>query len=348
MKRTVKFLAVLLVLVVTAVPALAVPSTLRVVGSWSSLTLYKNLEKPFWTETVPASYGDEMKTIMTSLGQININGAAVLRQMKLGVFDVVSTVADYVVSDCPELAGLDLPALAPDIATARKVVEAYRPVLAEALEKAFDVKLLAVVPYPAQVLFSRVDLKGLDDLKGKKIRASGWTTSAFLEAAGATGVTISFSEVPQSLQRGVVDAAVTGSLSGFSAGWGEVCNYIYPLPIGGWDYVITVISNKTWGAFSPEEQQKLQALIEEKVEVPGWTVTEQETQDGVDFLVGARKSAEGKSNSLKLIPVADQDLAQSRQLLVDVVLPAWAEMVGTDAVMRWNETIGKVTGLKAR
>ena len=45
---------------------------LRVVGSWSSLTLYKNFEKPFWTETVPKELG--LKTSMTSLGQVKLKG----------------------------------------------------------------------------------------------------------------------------------------------------------------------------------------------------------------------------------------------------------------------------------
>ncbi|MCK5517154.1 MAG: hypothetical protein KAI39_09795, partial [Desulfobulbaceae bacterium] len=62
---------------------------LRVVGSWSSLTLYKNFEKPFWTETVPKELG--LKTTMTSLGQVKLKGPAVVRQMDMGVFDVVHT-----------------------------------------------------------------------------------------------------------------------------------------------------------------------------------------------------------------------------------------------------------------
>ncbi len=207
---------------------------LRVVGSWSSLTMFKNFEKPFWTEILPKAMNGNIKTNMTSLGQVKLKGPAVLRQMNMGVFDVVHTVADYVVADSPALAGLDLPALAPNIELARKVADAYRPIMAEYLEKDFNAKLLSIAPYPAQVLFSRVKITGLDDLKGKKIRASGWTTSQFVTALGATGITMSFSEVPQSLQRGVVDCAITGSLSGYSAGWGEVAKYIYPLPIGGW------------------------------------------------------------------------------------------------------------------
>ena len=197
--------------------AFAAKDQLRVVGSWNSLTLFKNFEKPFWTEVVPSEMG--LKTSMTSLGQVKLKGPAVVRQMSMGVFDVVHTVADYIVSDSPDLAGLDLPGVTTDIETARKTVEAYRPALEKYLANDFDVKLLSVIPYPAQVLFSRVPINGLDDLKGKKIRASGWTTSEFVTALGATGVTLSFSEVPQSLQRGVVDCAITGSLSGYSAGW---------------------------------------------------------------------------------------------------------------------------------
>ncbi len=318
---------------------------LRVVGSWSSLTLYKNFEKPFWTETVPKELG--LKTTMTSLGQVKLKGPAVVRQMDMGVFDVVHTVADYIVSDSPNLAGLDLPGVTTDIETAKKTVEAYRPALEKYLNDDFNVKLLSVVPYPAQVLFSRVPIKGLDDLKGKKIRASGWTTSEFVTALGATGVTMSFSEVPQSLQRGVVDCAITGSLSGYSAGWGEVSKYIYPLPVGGWDYVIGVMSNNTWNSLSKEQQDKLSTLIKEKLETPGWAVTAKETQEGVDCLTG-KTCPHGEAQNLIEVPVTDEAKAKVQEVLVNSVLPALAAKVKPETITTWNETIGKVVGIQAK
>jgi len=331
--------------IMTCSTAIAQPDQLRVVGSWNSLTLFKNLEKPFWTETVPSEMG--MKTTMTSLGQVKLKGPAVVRQMSMGVFDVVHTVADYIVSDSPDLAGLDLPGVTTDIETAKKTVEAYRPALEKYLAQDFDVKLLSVVPYPAQVLFSRVEINGLDDLKGKKIRASGWTTSEFVTALGATGVTMSFSEVPQSLQRGVVDCGITGSLSGYSAGWGEVSKYIYPLPVGGWDYVIGVMSMKTWNALSAEQQQKLQTLIKEKLEEPGWAVTAKETQEGIDCLTG-KTCPHGKPLNLVEVPVTDEAKVKVQQVLVDSVLPALAEKVKPETMKTWNETIGKVVGIQSK
>lgn len=325
--------------------AFAAPTKLRVVGSWSSLTLYKNLEKPFWTEVVPQELGFE--TSMTSLSQVKLKGPAVVRQMSMGVFDVVHTVADYIVSDSPDIAGLDLPGATTDIATAKKTVDAYRPALAKYLLNDFDVKLLSVVPYPAQVLFSRVPITGLDDLKGKKIRASGWTTSEFVTALGATGVTMSFSEVAQSLQRGVVDCAITGSLSGYSAGWGEVSKYIYPLPIGGWDYVIGVMSMSTWNKLSKEQQTKLETLIAEKLEVPGWEVTAKETKEGVDCLTG-KECPHGTALNLTEVAVTDEAKMKVQKVLVDSVLPALAKKVKPETITTWNNTIGKVIGVQAK
>ena len=325
--------------------AFAAPQQLRVVGSWSSLTLYKNFEKPFWTEIVPQELGFE--TSMTSLSQVKLKGPAVVRQMSMGVFDVVHTVADYIVSDSPDIAGLDLPGATTDIATAKKTVDAYRPALAKYLKKDFDVKLLSVVPYPAQVLFSRVPITGLDDLKGKKIRASGWTTSEFVTALGATGVTMSFSEVAQSLQRGVVDCAITGSLSGYSAGWGEVSKYIYPLPIGGWDYVIGVMSMSTWNKLSKEQQSKLETLIAEKLEAPGWEVTAKETKEGVDCLTG-KKCPHGAALNLTEVAVTDEAKMQVQQVLINSVLPALAKKVKPETITTWNDTIGKVIGVQAK
>jgi TRAP-type C4-dicarboxylate transport system substrate-binding protein len=326
--------------------SLAVAKDLRVVGSWNSLTMFKNFEQPFWTEKLPAAMPG-IKAEMTSLGQVNLKGPAVLRQMDMGVFDVVHTVADYVVADSPVLAGLDMPALAPEIDQARKVVDAYRPVVEETLAKDFNAKLLAIAPYPAQVIFCRDEIGGLDDLNGKKIRASGWTTSEFVSALGATGVTMSFSEVPQSLQRGVVDCAITGSLSGYSAGWGEVAKYIYPLPVGGWDYVITSMSMKTWDSLSKEEQNKLQKLITEDLENPAWKVTADETIAGVNCLTG-KECSHGTPNNLTLVPISENDLKRAQAVLVEKVLPAWAEKVTPADVAKWNETAGKQAGIQIK
>ncbi|MEM6946285.1 MAG: TRAP transporter substrate-binding protein DctP, partial [Pseudomonadota bacterium] len=220
-----------------ATPALA--EEFSVVGSWSSLPLFQQYEEPFWTETLPEASGGDITVQMTTFNQMGVGGGDVFRLLGDGVFDVGMTVADYTVGDAPALEGLDVPLIATDAATARKAVEAAKPMVADIMEDTFGSKMLAIAPYPPQIVFCKPEVKSLSDLEGLKIRGSGRMTTKLLDALGAEGVNVGFSEVPGALQRGVVDCAITGSGSGYNAGWHEVTTHVMALPLGGWDPVVT-------------------------------------------------------------------------------------------------------------
>ncbi|GHE20516.1 TRAP transporter substrate-binding protein [Halomonas urumqiensis] len=318
------------------------------VGSWSSLSLFQNFERPFWGEHIPEASGGNITTDVTTFDQMGLGGGEVYRLMGRDVIEVTSTVADYAVQDAPELEGLDMPMIAPDVETAREVAEAYRPVLADAFAERFDnAKLLAVVPYPSQMVFCNAEIDGLGDLAGKKVRASGRTTAEFLEALGAEGITLNFSEVPGALQRGVIDCAVTGSLSGYSSGWYEVSTHLYPLPVGGWDHVVTAMNGGKWESLSAETQEWLMAEIKENYEDPVWESAVEETREGIACLTGEGECTRGEPGDMVLVEATDQDFTDASRHLEETLLPNWAERVDQEWVDRWNETIGSVTGLTA-
>ena len=341
-----KSFVVIMGLMVVSSSIFAAPTKLRVVGSWSSLSLYKEYEKPYWKKEFNKEFADT-KVRLSSLGQVKLKGAAVYRELAKGVFDVVSTVGGYVVSDSQTIAGLDFPAIANDLKTAKKVVEAYKNTLDNALKNDFNSKLLSVVPYPSQILFCKEEVKSLKDLKGKKVRASGWTVAEFLDGVGATGITMSYSEVPQSLQRGVIDCAVTGGLSGYLSGWGEVSEYLYPLPIGGWAYVVTAMNMDTWNSFTKDEQTRLLNSIDKKITIPAWIKTEYETSEGEKCLTG-QDCSYGKANNMKLVKVQDADKVLSKEVLVTRVIPKWAKKVSPQIVQEWNDTVGKIVNITAK
>ncbi len=343
--RTVrKILAVALMLLLFSVGA-ASAEKLKVVGSWSFLSLHKNFEVPFWSEKMPEATDGKITAEVTSFNEMGMKGGEVFRLMGMKLFDVGSTVANYAVADSTALEGLDLPAIAPDIDTARKVVEAYKPVLDDIMAESFDAKLIGVAPYPAQVLFCNGEIKGLSDLKGKKVRASGRTLAEFLDATGATGVTLAFSEVPQALQRGVVDCAVTGSLSGYAAGWGEVSTHLYPLPIGGWAHVVTAMGLNTWESFDKKTQDLIIKSFENDLEDPVWNAVATETQQGINCLTGTGECPQGKPENMNLVPITKEDIKTASQLLKSHVLPKWSERVDEKWYKRWKNTVGKTVGL---
>ena len=129
----------------------------------------------------------------------------------------------------------------------------------EIYENRFNSKVLAIAPYPPQVVFCKGDLSSLSDLAGKKVRGSGRMTTKFLEALGASGVNVAFSEVPGALERGVIDGAEFSTPNvDYSGGFQQVTKY-WSTP--GWHQSASVfgvmINKAAWDALSPETQEKL-------------------------------------------------------------------------------------------
>ena len=322
----------------------AMAQDLSVVGSWSSLPLHKTFEAPFWNETLPGANPD-LSVQMTTFDQMGIQGSDVMRMLGDGVFDVGMTVGDYAVDDAPELEGLDVPLLATTAAEARAMVDAYRPMIAEVLRETFNAELLAIAPYPPQVMFCRPEVASLDDLEGLKIRGSGRMTTLFLEALGAEGVNLAFAETPGALERGVVDCAVTGAGSGYASGWWEVSSTLYAIPLGGWDPVVTAMNLDTWESLDAETQAMLKEAIATEFEAPAWEAADASYQMELDCLGGSADCTLGDPADMTVVQPSEADLAQAKEILIADVLPDWGTRVSKDWLVRWNDTVGATTGV---
>jgi TRAP-type C4-dicarboxylate transport system substrate-binding protein len=318
---------------------------LSVVGSWSSLPLHQQYEEPFWTETLPEASGGEIEVSMTTHGQMNLGVADVFRLLGDGVYDVAMTVADYAVADQPALEGLDVPLLALSAEEARAMVDAARPMVEDIYRDTFNSKVLAIAPYPPQVVFCNAEVSELADLQGKKVRASGRMTAKFLEALGAEGVNVSFSEVPGALQKGVVDCAVTGAGSGYSAGWWEVSTHLMAIPLGGWDPVVTAMNLDKWNSLDSETQDLITTQIKTEFEDPAWDAAQDALVNDIACLTGNGECPAGEARDMTLVNVSDADFDKAREILITEVLPDWADRAGDDWAERWNASVGDVVGV---
>ncbi len=335
-----KILLTLTLSTAIAVPAIA--EELSVVGSWSSLPLHKEYEAPFWGETLPAASGGKLTTSVTTHNQMGLNVGEFFRLLEAGVFDVGMTVGDYAVSDAPELEGLDVPLIAMDAGKAQMAVEAARPMVEEIFKNRFNSEVLAIAPYPPQVVFCNKEVSNLDDLKGVRVRASGRMTAKFLEALGAEGVNVSFSEVPGALQKGVVDCAVTGAGSGYSAGWWEVTTHLLTIPLGGWDPVVTAMNMDKWNSLDADTQALIKKEVAEQFEAPAWSTAQGALENDIACLTGTGECKSGDKRAMTLVEATDEDIAKARNILEATVLPEWAERAGGDWAQRWNDSVGKV------
>lgn len=323
----------------------AIAEDLSVVGSWSSLPLHKQFEAPFWSTILPEASRGEVSVNLTTHDQMNLGVADVYTLLGQGVYDVGMTVADYAVADAPELEGLDVPLLALTAMDEKALVDAAKPIIEDIYNARFNSHVLAIAPYPPQVVFCNHEIASLDDLKDLKVRASGRMTAKFLEALGAEGVNVSFAEVPGALQKGVVDCAVTGAGSGYSAGWWEVSTHLLPLPLGGWDPVVTAVNLDKWNSLSPDLQTLIQAEVTTKLEDPAWADAQGALENDIACLTGNGTCTSGDSRAMTLVSVSDADFAKAREILEMQVLPEWADRAGPEWTARWNETVGKAAGV---
>ncbi len=340
MKKT---LSLLIASTALATPVMA--EDLAVVGSWSSLPLHKQYEAPFWSTTLPEASGGDIKVELTTHNQMSLGLGDIYPLLGQGVYDVAMTVADYAVADAPELEGLDVPLLALTADEARAMVDAARPMVSDIYRDRFNSHVLAIAPYPPQVVFCNAEISGLSDLEGLKVRASGRMTAKLLEALGAEGVNVSFSEVPGALQNGVVDCAVTGAGSGYSAGWWEVSTHLLPIPLGGWDSVVTAINLDKWNGLSADTQALISSEIVSGFEDPAWASAQDALVNDIACLTGNGECPAGESRSMTLVDVSDADFDRARDILTGEVLPDWAERAGGDWASRWNASVGEVVGV---
>ncbi|MFC0268678.1 TRAP transporter substrate-binding protein [Kushneria aurantia] len=318
---------------------------INVVGTWSSVSLHKDYEAPFWTQTLPQASGGEINVEMTTFDQMGVASGDVFRYLSNGLFDIGITLSDYVVSDAPELEGLDLPMLAVDPALAEQVSQAYFPIIQRAMQRRYNAHALAVAPNTPQVVFCNTPISSMGDLAGKTIRASGRSTAEFLNALGANSTVMAFSEVPGAMERSVIDCAVTGSMSAYNAGWGDVASYVMPLPIGGWDPSITAANGDFWDSLSSDDKQLIEQQTQEVFAAGVWRHIGADAEEGIACLTGNGECSQGEPADLELVATSESDLERAHQILEETVLPAWASRVDDETIELWNENVAPLVGL---
>jgi len=349
MKKTkLAFAALSAALLTGAVSAQDLPKThLKIVGGLSNLTAYNDYEKPFWTKTVPELSKGQVSAEIKGFNELGLKGPELLRLMGQGVVPFGTATLAYFASDNPINEAIDLAGLAPDVATARKVTKAFEPVYARLYGSAGgNVKLLGISTYPAQVLFCNAPISGLADVKGKKVRTSSRTTAEFVEALGGTSVTMAFGEVVPALQNKVVDCAITGSLSGYSAKWYEVSTHLYALAIN-WNQQIHAVNQGVWDKLDPKVQAFVQNGVSQLVDKI-WDAAARQTQEGYDCNTGAASCPYEVKGKMTLVQPSAADRELLKKITDDAVLPKWAARCSAQCVSDFNDTIGKELGIVAK
>lgn len=167
-----------------------------------------------------------------------------------------------------------------------------------------EVKVVACGPYSREALAARTPIRTFEDLAGMKIRSPEGLAAAVFSAAGASPVSIPFSEVFGALEKGIVDAAdASAYVNNDATGLQDVAPYpLYP-GIHSMPSMQFTISTAKWEELSADDQTALRDWWYEAMYAMATEVSK------LDAEIAARDDATDK---IEVINWAQEDRDQLR------------------------------------
>lgn len=145
-----------------------------------------------------------------------------------------------------------------------KVMEIYDKTMAK-----INLKFWFVTQWdPANGIWSKKEIKSLDDIKGMKIRVGGYLPTQGIKALGGSPVTIAGSELAPAMMAGTIDAVLTSLGYGYSIGLAKVSKQFTLTPLSPTWTAVTVVNSKKFKSLPPDLQkiflevgQELQQMV---------------------------------------------------------------------------------------
>jgi TRAP-type C4-dicarboxylate transport system substrate-binding protein len=247
-------------------------------ASWDMPTPYP--DKTFHTQNiaifaddVAKATGGELTIKIHSAGSLfkhpEIKNAVRGGQVPIGEFFV------SLLSNEQAVFGADSqPFLATNFEEAKKLWDAQLPIITTILDKQGLMPLYSVA-WPPQGLYTKKEIKTVDDLKGIKFRAYNATLELFANKIGAAPTQVEVPDIPQAFATSRVEAMITSPSTGAnSKAWDFVTHYT---DIQAWLPKNIVVVNKK--AFRKLDKKTQEAVLNaaKAAEERGWEMSKQET-----------------------------------------------------------------------
>ena len=343
MKRTMSVLSMVTALCLllsaptwTAAQPVKAEFKLKLMGINRTLDPWKLYEE--WAQSVEKRTNGRVQFDMTSLPELGLGGAETIRVLKTGVVDVTETYGGYVAGELPMIEILEIPGIFPNPEIAKKAILAWKPHEAKILEEKANAVLLAMAVYPDQAIWSKKPLRKLEDFKGLKIRVHSVALSSLVAGLGGEPLTIAFAETYTALERGTLDAAISGTKPGYGLRWYEVSKYLVG-PISMRPHVALAMNKNAWKRLPVDIQQILKEEAETLVESKAFEAIEVWNKEGID------KSVE---KGMEHLPFSPELQTAIKDVLRTKVVPEWIKRAGgAEAARLFNEIIAPLVGFTA-
>jgi len=296
--------------------------TASVIGTtWDMPTPYP--DKTFHTQNV-AIFADEVNKATGGKLVIKIHSAGSLfkhPEIKNAVRAGQVPIGEFFISllsNEHQVFGADSqPFLATNYADAKKLWDAQKPVVAKLFDKQGLIPLYTV-PWPPQGLYTKKEIKTVDDLKGIKFRAYNATLELLANLIGAAPTQVEVPDIPQAFSTGRVDAMITSPSTGAnSKAWDFVTHYT---DIQAWLPKNIIVANKRAFRKLDKETQDAVLAAAQAAEIRGLEMSKKETSAKTKIM---------KDNGIIIVTPSAELMAGLKKIGASM-LEKWKEGAGSE------------------
>ncbi len=306
----------------------------------SQLLWCKHLQTYFAPNVEERTNGQIIINI-TSFPELGLAGNDTATLLANGTLSMTEIYGGYVGGEYPTLAVQYIWGLWPDHETHYQVLTNIAPDLDRIIGDQMGARVIMRnwIAGDDQFIFSDKKLENPEDFVGLKTRSHSAELSDWINHMGAAAQFMAFANVYAALERGTLDAAVTGANPGLSQRWHEVATYMNG-PLYSFNSTINAINGEVWAGIPPDIQH---ILIEEgaKQELEALRLA------AVQNITGLQRNMNA---GLEIVEFSPEIGLMSFQAAHESVLPNWLRRLdypawGHDTVAVFNNKIGPVVGL---
>ncbi|WP_246050047.1 TRAP transporter substrate-binding protein [Aquibacillus sediminis] len=232
-----------------------------------------------------------------------------------GEADIALSVHGYTPGRFPLVSVLELPFLAETAEHGSRIIANLYEEFPEFQEEHDETEALFLfTAEPAQIISKDHKIETPDDLDGLRVRTPSPLGNEILEALGAAPVSMPMGDVYESLERGVIDAAMVPLETLYNYNFHEIANYI---TVGNFSATpfFSVMNKDTYNSFSDADREVLDSL----------TGIETAAEAGAVFDVDGQKGKQqSEENGAEFIELSGDQLAAWQDAL-DEVTQGWID-----------------------
>jgi TRAP-type transport system periplasmic protein len=254
--------------------------------SWDMAVAYPpgnyqtKIAERFSTEVSKAT-GGTLTIKVQAGGALGFKGPEMLGAVGDGLVPIGTMLLNQQVGVEPLFGVASLPYLVSGFDEMRTFTDLARP-LYDRLAAKHNQKILYIVPWPGQNIFSKIDILRPEDFRQLKIRTVDRNGSNFFRDLGASPAQMPWGEVVPALATGVINSVTTSSSSGVD---GHFWEFLSTCSLVNWqsNFDMVTVNLEAWKKLDDAKRQAVEAVAA-RLEPEFWDAAKAEDGDNLALL----------------------------------------------------------------